>query len=215
MKELIPISSCRLQLLLDPAAPGFDWRRALTAALAGGVDLVQLRMKGAHTADRVAQARLVLAQTAPANVPLLINDDVEAAAALDGEAAGVHLGQEDAPVEQARARLGAQAWIGLSTHSRVELLAGHATSATHFGLGACFTTATKRDHKVVERPELAAALAGASRPVFAIGGITPDNVAELVALGVRRVAVAAALLTARDPRAAAAALRAALEMAPK
>ena len=207
LNVLNQIYRARLQLLLDPAVPGFDWRRALAAALAGGVDLVQLRSKATDTAARVELARALLAVTAPRGVPLLINDDVEAAAALVGEVAGVHLGQGDVPVAVARARLGEGASIGLSTHSRAELIAGQSGSASHFGLGACFPTATKLDHHVLASAELAAAGAVATRPLFAIGGITPDNVHELVALGIRRVAVSSSLLTARDPRAAAASLR--------
>lgn len=205
---------CRLQLLLDPRELGRDLVPRLREMVAGGVDLVQLRMKQATTAERVAAARLVLETQGAVPLPLLINDDVAAAAALGGAVAGVHLGQHDTPIAAAREQLGAAAWIGQSTHSCAELVAGQATSATHFGLGACFPTTTKRDHQVLGRTELAAAIAVARRPLFAIGGITLANIAELVALGIRRIAVSSALLAAADPGAAAAAFRAALDRAP-
>lgn len=220
------LERCRLQLLLDPRTLPGRWEQVVAAAVDGGVDVVQLRMKEATTEERVAAARSLARQVDGLGVALLINDDVEAAAQLAGAGvgtgvgtgvdavAGVHLGQHDTPVADARARLGPAAWIGLSTHSRAELEAGHATAATHFGLGACFATTTKRDHRVLARAELAAAVAFSRRPLFAIGGITPENVGELAAVGITRVAVSHALLTARDPRAAAAALRAALARIP-
>ena len=82
---------------------------------------------------------------------------------------------------------------------------------THLGLGACFTTTTKADHRVLDRDSLAAALAASSLPVFAIGGITAERLDGILALGVRRVAVSAAILEQPDPAAAAAELRAMLE----
>ena len=208
------LERCRLQLLVDPRTLPGPWERIVAAAVDGGVDVVPLRMKEATTEERVAAARSLAGRLDARRVALLINDDVEAAARLAGVVAGVHLGQHDTPVAEARARLGPAAWVGLSTHSRAELEAGHATSATHFGLGACFATTTKPDHRLLARAELAAAVALSRRPLFAIGGITPGNVGELAAVGISRVAVSHALLSARDPRAAAAAIRAALARIP-
>jgi thiamine-phosphate pyrophosphorylase len=190
------------------APPQLEGR--LRAAIAGGVDLVQVRMKGASRLDLVAFVEAVARVTAPLGVPLLVNDDVEAAAQLGSAVAGVHLGQDDLPVEQARRRLGDRAWIGLSTHDAREVESGLRSSATHFGLGACFPTRTKSDTRALAPDELRRAVAASTRPLFAIGGITPSNVARLVALGVRRVAVASAILESDDPAAAAAAIRAAL-----
>ncbi len=204
------LEGCQLQLLLSRDGGRHPWEWTLTAALRGGVDLVQLRMKRAATAERIAFAREVVPVTDRFGVRLLINDDLDAAAALGAAVAGVHLGRGDAPVEEARRRLGERAWIGISTHSEVEIHIGEQTSATHFGLGACFSTTTKADHQLLDRGEVARACAAAHRPCFAIGGITPDNVASLVALGVVRVAVAASVVAAADPEAAAVALKAAL-----
>jgi thiamine-phosphate pyrophosphorylase len=205
-----PLESCRLQLLvIRPLAPQ-RWREAVKAAIAGGVDLVQLREKSAPTREVVETARALLAITEPANVPLLINDDVEAARKLGSAVAGVHLGQGDLPIEMARARLGNDAWIGSSTHDELEIGWAERTSATHYGLGACFATATKREHRLLTLDELTRGLARAKRPVFAIGGITPENVGMLARIGVARVAVGAAILAAADPQEAAARIRAAL-----
>jgi thiamine-phosphate pyrophosphorylase len=199
-----PLESCRLQLLVIPELRREGWCEAAREALKGGVDLVQLRMKRGSTADRVEAARDLLRVTAPAGVPLLINDDVEAARRLGGAVAGVHLGAEDLPIEIARARLPKDAWIGASAHSAEEIEWYERTSATHCGLGACFATATKKGGPLLSFDQLARALAVARRPVFAIGGITPTNVGMLVAAGVTRVAVAASILCADDPAAAAA-----------
>jgi len=205
-----PLDSCRLQLLVVRSLARQRWLDAVKAAIAGGVDLVQLREKPAKSRDVIEVARALLAITEPANVPLLIDDDVEAARRLGAAVAGVHLGQEDLPVEMARARLGNDAWIGFSTHDELEVGWAERTSATHYGLGACFATATKREHRLLTFDELTRALARAKRPVFAIGGITPDNVGLLARAGVARVAVAASILAAADPGDAAARIRAAL-----
>lgn len=205
-----PLDTCRLQLVVVRRLCPPRWRDAVKAAIAGGADLVQLREKSARTRDVIETARELLAITEPANVPLLINDDVEAARKLGAAVAGVHLGQEDLPVEMARARLGNDAWIGVSTHDEFEVGWSERTSATHYGLGACFATATKREHRLLTFDELTRALARAKRPVFAIGGITPENVGMLVRSGVTRVAVSAAILGAADPQEATARIRAAL-----
>ncbi|MBM4014751.1 MAG: thiamine phosphate synthase [Planctomycetes bacterium] len=207
---LRPGPTAVLQLLLDPREGGPGGAGVLAAVLDGGVDLVQLRMKAATTAERIAAARVLCRELAPRAVPLLINDDVAAAVELGPEVAGVHLGQDDLSVSAARARLGPGSWIGQSTHSVAELCAATAVGATHFGLGACFATATKTVPRLLTAAELRAATAVATRPLYAIGGITPENVGRLVDCGVSRVAVSSALLTATDPRAAAAALRRAL-----
>lgn len=208
--DRIALEDCHLQLLVDPRELGSSWQARLDAALDGGVDLVQLRMKVASCDERVQWGRRVAERLGPRRIALLVNDDVEAAIELAGVAAGVHLGQGDVLVEAARARLGPAAAIGLSTHSCAEVVAGNRTSATHFGLGACWPTATKPDHRVLSRDELARAVAAANRPLFAIGGITAARAPELAALGVRRVAVASALLAAPDPAEEAAALLRAL-----
>lgn len=201
------LETCRLQLVVIRSLCPRSWRDAVKAAIAGGVDLVQLREKRGSTFERIELARELLKITEPENVPLLINDDVEAARRFGGAVAGVHLGQDDLPVEIARARLGPDAWIGLSTHDEMEIAWSERTGATHLGLGACFETRSKSDHKLLSFDELSRALARARRPVFAIGGITPENVGLLVSAGVKRVAVSAAILAAADPKDAASRIR--------
>lgn len=210
--NVIELAGCRLQLLATRALARRPLAECVRAAIEGGVDLVQLREKEATTSERVALARELLAVTAPRGVALLVNDDLDAAVELGAAVSGVHLGQQDAAVAEARRRLGPEAWIGLSTHSTAEIERGETTAATHLGLGACFATRTKADPSILTRAELARALARATRPLFAIGGITAENVGELVSLGVKRVAVSSAILASPDPAAAAAAIRSKLSL---
>ena len=198
---------CRLQLLVtarDCAGPPAIWVRE---AIRGGVDLVQIREKDCTTEERMTRARPILEVAASAGVPVLVNDDVEAALQLG--VAGVHLGQTDTAVDEASRRLGS-GWIGLSTHSRTEMLAAHRDAVTHVGLGACFETQTRAGSAILEPDELTAALQVASLPVFAIGGIDVENVHHLRERGVTRIAVSSCILRAADPRGVAARLREAL-----
>jgi len=180
----------------------------LRAALDGGVDLLQLRDKAVTTADRVRNFEPHQRLAAEYGVPVLVNDDVEAALAMG--AAGVHLGADDEDAEVARARLGPQAFIGLSTHGADEVRAA-SSAATHLGLGACFSSTTKSDTRPLAHEELRRALDLARMPVFAIGGIDAESLEELAELGVRRVAVSAAILRAERPAVVAGRMRRRLE----
>jgi thiamine-phosphate pyrophosphorylase len=177
------IEACHLQLLLGPSL----LRHELGVTLREVLALIE---RGDHP------------------VPVLIDDDVEAA--VDLPVAGVHLGQVDRPVGEARRLLGDAAWIGLSTHGVEEVEAAGDLPVTHLGLGCCFPTATKAVGRILAADELRRAVAASRRPLFAIGGIHAEHVAILRAAGVQRVAVSAAILRADDPAAAARAIRAAL-----
>lgn len=201
------LGECRLQLLVTRALCRGAWQDVVRAAVRGGVDLLQIREKGTGTRELVAFARQILEEVP--DVPVLINDDLEAARQLPVQ--GVHLGQADRPAAEARRLLGEEAWIGVSTHSRDELAQALAGPATHVGLGACFKTATKQGACVLLREVLQAALMNSPRPVFAIGGITPDNLSELLPLGVRRIAVSSCILQSDDPEATSARLRTLLD----
>lgn len=190
-------ADCHLQLLVTRALCRHPLRDLLGEALDGGVDLIQVREKDCSGRDLEARVREVLAVTEPRGVPVLVNDDLEVAARLP--VAGVHLGQEDASPEEARRLLGDAAWIGLSTHSVAEVVASARPTVTHLGLGAWFATGTRPGSPVLAREAARAAVAAADRPLFAIGGITPDHLPELVSLGVRRVAVSSAILSAEEP----------------
>jgi len=201
--------ACRLQLLVSWELCGTKTLDAVRASLRGGVDLLQLREKHAAPSELAARARLLLDVASQEGIPVLINDDLEVARKLP--VAGVHLGQEDATPEEARRVLGDEAWIGFSTHNLFEVVTAAVRPVTHLGLGACFPTATKPGASVLPRGTLQRAHALHGPPLFAIGGIGPENVRRLVECGVKRIAVSASILRSPDPEAAAAALRAALE----
>jgi thiamine-phosphate pyrophosphorylase len=180
------------------------------AALEGGVDMVQLRDKRAGAAD-LGKAAAALRRLCDAHGALLwLNDRPDLA--LEWGLDGVHVGQDDEPVEAVRAAVGPELLIGLSTHSPEQLERALGGEADQLSVGPVWETPTK-----VGRPAAGldyvrhAASRAAGRPWFAIGGIDLDNVRQVIEAGAERIVVVRAIRDARDPRAAAAALRAALE----
>ena len=198
-----------LYAIVDPEhCAGRDPRAVAAEILAGGCAVLQLRDK--RSASSRAQLAVELhALCRAAAVPFVINDDLDLALALGAD--GVHLGQQDVPVEQARARAGAALAIGLSTHDLQQAQAARARGADLIGFGPVFTTATKLDPDPVVGPSgLRAVCSAVTLPVVAIGGIGPANVAAVRAAGCSLAAVISAVCGAPDPRAAAAALHRAL-----
>jgi thiamine-phosphate pyrophosphorylase len=180
----------------------------LRAALAGGVDLVQLRMKAAGDEEIVATAQRYGATCAEFGALLIVNDRPDLAARAG--AAGVHVGQSDMAVAQARELLGPQRIIGLSASAPAELDAAEASDADYIGVGPVLSTPTKPEQAGVGIELVHYAAQHARKPFFAIGGIDTGNVAEIVAAGARGVAVVRALTEADDPEHAARELRAAV-----
>ncbi|MBI2294837.1 MAG: thiamine phosphate synthase [Betaproteobacteria bacterium] len=169
------------------------------AALAGGARLLQYRNKTASAALRLLQARALHALAREYSVPLIVNDHLDLATAVD--AAGLHLGREDGSLGEARARLGPEKLLGVSCYNRLEnaLDAAHA-GANYVAFGSFFPSAVKPG-----APQAPLALLGEARrrislPVVAIGG---DNAPQLIAAGADAVAVISALFGAPDIRAAA------------
>jgi thiamine-phosphate pyrophosphorylase len=183
-----------------------DPRPLLDAALRGGVDVVQLRDKELPD-DELVEAGRVFRRVCDAHGALFVlNDrpDLAHACAADG----VHVGQEDAPVREARRLVGDDLLVGLSTHAVEQI--ERADGADYIGIGPVFPTATKPDEAAVGLGLVRVAAHTAPVPWFAIGGIDLSNVADVVAAGGERVAVVRAIRDADDPEAAARALRAAL-----
>lgn len=209
------LARARLYLVVDEAACAGPWREAVALALSSGVvDVVQLRAKDLDDDAYVARAEVVRALLRGTSrgdeAPLLVlNDRVHLVARCDAD--GVHVGEDDLPPETARAVVGPDRLLGLSTHDRAEVAAAAGRGADHVGLGPCFPSTTKSLRRAPAGPALVAACVGATTlPVFPIGGITPDNVASLVAAGARRAAVGAGVLAALDPTGAARAIAGAL-----
>jgi thiamine-phosphate pyrophosphorylase len=174
----------------------------VSLAIDGGAVLIQYREKHLPREERVREARALATLCRARNTPLIINDDIELAAACD--AAGVHLGQNDAPVNRARRRLGRRAIIGVSCYNQLERARTAAgTDASYVAFGRFFTSNTKPG-AVQARPAL---LRQARReiklPIVAIGGITPQNGAELVRAGADLLAVIHGVFGQYDIRTAA------------
>jgi thiamine-phosphate pyrophosphorylase len=201
------LAAARLYFVTDA---GTD-EHVLEEALAGGVDVLQLREKDAPDEEIVAAASRFRRLCDEHDAIFVVNDRVDLALATGAD--GVHVGQDDDPVEEVRERCGARLAIGLSTHSREQLRDGLATSADYVCVGPVFATPTKPDYAAVGLDLVRHAADITDRPWFAIGGIDVTNASEVAAAGAQRVVVVRALRDARDPRAVAGALRAALEEA--
>ena len=184
---------------------GETLEEAAQAALAGGVTILQLREKHASHGELVAAARRLKPVCEAYGVPLIIDDDVEAV--LESGADGVHVGQEDMAVAEARRILGPDKIIGASAHSEAEAREAVRQGADYLGCGAVFATATKNDTTPLSREELRRICRCVEVPAVAIGGITEANCMELAASGIAGIAVVSAIFAAEDKRTAARRLR--------
>jgi thiamine-phosphate pyrophosphorylase len=171
------------------------------AALQGGAEMIQLREKTWPSGTLLPVATRLLARCRAAGVPFIVNDRVDLAVAVDAD--GVHLGQDDLPAAAARALLGPGKILGLSTHSETQAAAAQAAGADYVAVGSMFPTTSKPEFQLVG-PALARKVRPLVRvPLIGIGGITPDNVGEVIAAGCDGVAVISAVCAAPDPAAAA------------
>jgi thiamine-phosphate pyrophosphorylase len=199
----------RLCLLLSERLCGRPWRDTLAAALAGGVDCVQVREKQLDGGDLKRRVDEVLSLARPAGASVIVNDrpDVALAAGADG----VHLGQTDLPCVDVRRLVGRQLIVGVSTCRLEDADAARAAGADYCGVGPMFATTTKHKPDLAGPAYLRQYLAWGKLPHLAIGGITPANIDQLAAIGVHGVAVSSAICCAQDPEAAARSLCAALD----
>jgi len=181
--------------------PREDLLAACEAALDGGATLLQYRDKTRDAARRLAEARALVSLCSRFAVPLIVNDDVELAASAG--AAGVHLGEDDVGIASARERLGAHAIIGVSCYDSLERAHTLATAgADYLAFGAFHPSPTKPNARKATLSLLQEAKAF-GLPLVAIGGITPENGAAIVAAGVDYLAAISAVFAAHDIRSAA------------
>jgi len=192
-----------LYVILDrTVAAGRDLGELLDAVIAGGARMVQLREKTWPSGQLLPLAQRLRARCREAGVTFVMNDRVDLAVAL--EADGVHLGQDDLPPRHARALLRSGMILGVSTHSVEQARRAQADGADYVAVGAMFPTGTKPDFELVG-PALVRAVRSEIRvPLVGIGGITPDNVGQVISAGADGVAVISAVCAAPDPRAASA-----------
>lgn len=170
-------------------------------AVLGGVTFVQLREKNLSTAAFIDLAREVKAVTDAHHIPFVINDSIEVAIQTDAD--GVHLGQNDLSIESARLLLGADKIIGISVHTVAEAIEAEAQGADYLGVGAIFHTGTKEDAVALSLDHLQAIVKAVQIPVVAIGGIQLDRIASFEGSGISGIAVVSALFANGDVRSAA------------
>ncbi len=205
------LGEARLMVLIGGLPTLGDLLWVAEEAIAGGADAIQYREKGLTDRERLRQARELRILTARARVPMIMNDrpDLARLAGCDG----VHLGQDDVSVRDARRVIGATAQIGVSTHNREQLDAAVLAGAGYLGVGPVFPSATKE----FSEPELAGlsfvrlAAETTALPWFAIGGIDATNIDRALEAGATRIAVARAVVRAQSPRKAARRLKARLD----
>jgi thiamine-phosphate pyrophosphorylase len=197
------LRTARLYFVCDARPHGEDPEALLRAALTGGADIVELREKelDRRTIEIAGATFRRLCDTYSAL--FIVNDDP--ALARSCRADGVHLGQDDLPVAEARETLGPDALIGLSTHSREQI--DGAAGADYISVGPVWETPTKEGRPAVGLELVQYAAQHADRPFYAIGGIDASNAPQVVAAGARRLCVVRAIRDADDPAAGAAALR--------
>ena len=200
----------RLYAVTDSSRlPGRSLSRQVEGVLKGGATMVQLREKHLSRELLRAEALELKAICRMYGVPLLINDDVDLALEVDAD--GVHVGQQDMDAGQARQRLGPDKILGVSAHTVSEALRAQAAGADYLGAGAVFPTGTKGNVTPLPYETLRDICGSVTIPVAAIGGIGPDNLPALAGSGIRGVAVVSALFAQPDPEGAARRLRALAE----
>ena len=192
------LADCRLYGILDlgyVAAP--DAAAMARQMVAGGVDILQIRAKGALATDIVALARQVRPFTAEAGVVLIINDHPFLVERAGSD--GAHIGQDDGPLPAARSKAGPGAIIGRSTHSVAQALAARDEGADYLGFGPLFATPTKPDYAPIGLDDIARVHAEVTdRPIFCIGGVKLGNLPQIISAGARRVVIVSGILQAAD-----------------
>ncbi|ORA17209.1 thiamine phosphate synthase [Mycobacterium arosiense] len=220
-QRLARLAAARLYLCTDARRERGDLAEFADAALAGGVDIIQLRDKGSageqrfgplEARDELAACQ-VLADAARRHGALFaVNDRADIARAAGADV--LHLGQGDLPLAIARDILGPDVLLGSSTHGADQAAAAARSEADYFCVGPCWPTPTKPDREAPGLPLVqAAAGLGTDKPWFAIGGIDERRLPEVLDAGARRIVVVRAITAAADPRAAAARLSSALAAA--
>ncbi len=196
----------------DGYLEGRDWLKAIEDALRGGVTALQYRSKGGKTTREMFEELKALRElTKKYGVPLIVNDRVDLALAVDAD--GVHIGQDDLPAEVVRKILGEDKIIGISTHSLEEVEKANDLPVDYIAFGSVFRTPTKEKPIIVGVELLREAKKRAKKPLVAIGGIMPYNVKEVVEAGADGVAVISAILGFKDTYKAAESMKRAISRA--
>ena len=189
--------SGRLYLLVDCSRPLDEFRTLVGSLANSGVDFFQLRDKTADDRTLLEYARAIQSAIQPSSAHLIVNDRIDIAMCV--EAAGIHLGQEDLPIEEVRRIVGAKMWIGVSTHSLEQVEEAIRAGADYIGCGPTFPSTTKSFASFAGTDFLRQVADRCQRPSFAIGGIDLSNLDQVVEAGFCRIAVSGAILNAPTP----------------
>ena len=187
-----------LYLVTDKSDDVEKFLKTIEDAIKGGVSVVQIREKTAETLDFYNLALKVKEITTKYNVPLIINDRVDIALAIDAD--GVHVGQSDMPCEVTRKLIGTDKILGVSAATITEAKKAQKDGADYIGTGAVFPTTTKDDAPSVTKQELKEIVDSIDIPVVAIGGITIENASELIDTGISGLSVVSAIMSAKNPK---------------
>lgn len=199
------LRAARLYLVCGTAPGDSELPDLVREALIGGVQLLQLREKQLPDDELVSVASAIRALCEPLGALLIVND--RPGVAFDAGADGVHVGQDDLPVEQVRELVGTDMLVGLSTHAPAEIDAVDPALVDYIGVGPVHETPTKPGRPAVGLELVRYAAEHSPVPFFAIGGLTEQNIGEVLEAGAERVCVLRAISDAPDPQAAARALR--------
>ena len=187
-----------LYLVTDKSDDVEKFLNTIEEAIKGGVTVVQIREKTAETLDFYNLALKVKEITTKYNVPLIINDRVDVALAIDAE--GVHVGQSDMPCDVTRKLIGEDKILGVSAATIDEAKKAEKDGADYIGTGAVFPTVTKDDAPSITKQDLKDVVDSISIPVVAIGGITLENASQLKDTGIAGLSVVSAIMSAENPK---------------
>ncbi len=187
-----------LYLVTDNSDDVEKFLNTIEEGIKGGVTVVQIREKTAETLDFYELALKVKEITTRYNVPLIINDRVDVALAIDAD--GVHVGQSDMPCDITRKLIGKDKILGVSAATIEEAKKAERDGADYIGTGAVFPTATKDDAPSITKEDLKEIVESINIPVVAIGGINFDNASTLIDTGIAGLSVVSAIMSSENPK---------------
>lgn len=187
-----------LYLVTDNSDDEEKFLKTIEDAIVGGVSIVQIREKTANTIDFYNLALKVKEITTKYNVPLIINDRVDIAIAIDAD--GVHVGQSDMPCDITRKLIGEDKILGVSASNVNEAKKAEKDGADYVGSGAIFPTSTKDDASTITKKDLTDIVESINIPVVAIGGITLENASKLNDTGISGLSVVSAIMSSDNPQ---------------
>lgn len=191
------LNRCRLYGIVDLGyVSAADAARIAREMITGGVDIIQLRGKEQPSSELMCVASELREVTLERGVPLIINDHPDIACSVGAD--GVHVGQDDMSVAEARRRARHNCLVGRSTHSYEQAVRAAGEGADYIGFGPLFPTPTKPDYTAIGLSDISLVHGTLTLPIFCIGGIKRENLPDVIAAGARRVVIVSGLLQADD-----------------